>query len=268
MIAAYIFPVHGAQDQSKRKKTAIPEAVEFATKPQLAQQMLESAINEGIRPVCLSLTRCMATTVRSGGGWKRLHKLPYLLTVNKKQPVVIGWQRYRAEDLVPQSDFSSGSAWVRGAGSKGERYYDWARVAVNCDKSDGCQRWLLFRRCLEHPDDPRFISYYQVFAKNNTTLETMAQIAGQRWRIEECFKFAKDQLGLENTKFVPGTVGIDTSPSSWLLKQFSQSCGIKLNLLSTGLPLWRPHPLAAWSRSKRCEVCCPIECLGDETVGI
>ncbi|MDV2992282.1 MAG: hypothetical protein N4J56_001936 [Chroococcidiopsis sp. SAG 2025] len=24
----------------------------------------------------------------------------------------------------------------------------------------------------------------------------MVQIAGQRWRIEECFKFAKDQLGL------------------------------------------------------------------------
>ncbi|PSB45427.1 IS701 family transposase, partial [Cyanosarcina cf. burmensis CCALA 770] len=48
---------------------------------------------------------------------------------------------------------------------------------------------------LEHPEDPR-ISYYQVFAKSDTTLETMVQIAGQRWRIEECFKFAKDSLGL------------------------------------------------------------------------
>lgn len=89
--------------------------------------------------------------------------------------------------------------WQRlscGAGSKGERYYDWARVAVNCDRSFGFQRWLLFRRPLEHPDDPRFISYYQVFANSDTTLETMVQIAGQRWRIEECFKFAKDQLGL------------------------------------------------------------------------
>ncbi|WP_281168660.1 transposase [Chroococcidiopsis thermalis] len=35
-----------------------------------------------------------------------------------------------------------------------------------------------------------------MFAKSDTTLETMAQIAGQRWRIEECFKFAKDSLGL------------------------------------------------------------------------
>lgn len=82
------------------------------------------------------------------------------------------------------------------AGSKGERYYDWARVAVNCDQSEGFQRWLLFRRSLEHPDDPRFISYYQVFAPNQISLETMAEIAGQRWRIEECLKFAKDSLSL------------------------------------------------------------------------
>jgi len=67
-----------------------------------------------------------------------------------------------------------------------------ARVPVKCDKSGGFQRWLLFRRCLSHPDDPRFISYYQVFAKSDTTLETMVQIAGQRWRIEECFKFAEE----------------------------------------------------------------------------
>ncbi|MDZ4877454.1 MAG: hypothetical protein CLLPBCKN_006889 [Chroococcidiopsis cubana SAG 39.79] len=31
-------------------------------------------------------------------------------------------------------------------------------------------------------------------AKSDTTLETMAQIAGQRWRIEECFKLAKDSV--------------------------------------------------------------------------
>ena len=134
-----------------------------------------------------------------GSLWRWLEKtakLPYVLTVNKKQPVVIGWQRYRAEELIPQSDSQQWQRLSCGAGSKGERYYDWARVPVNCDQSDGFQRWLLFRRCLSHPDDPRFISYYQVFAKSDTTLETMAQIAGQRWRIEECFKFAKDSLGL------------------------------------------------------------------------
>jgi hypothetical protein len=38
-------PRSWTEDQNKRKKGAIPEASEFATKPQLAQQMLESAID-------------------------------------------------------------------------------------------------------------------------------------------------------------------------------------------------------------------------------
>ena len=43
-------PRSWTEDQNKRKKGAIPEEFEFATKPQLAQQMLASAINQGIRP--------------------------------------------------------------------------------------------------------------------------------------------------------------------------------------------------------------------------
>lgn len=183
-------PRSWAEEQNKRKKAAIPEAVKFATKPQLAQQMLESAMIAGIRPAWFVAD---AVYGNDGSFWwwlEKTAKLPYVLTVNKKQSVVIGWQRYRASDLVPQKDSKLWQRLSCGGGSKGERSSDWARVALNCDKSSGFQRWLLFRRCLSHPDHPRFISYYQVFAKNNTTLETMAQIAGQRWRIEECFKFA------------------------------------------------------------------------------
>lgn len=31
---------------------------------------------------------------------------------------------------------------------------------------------------------------------SDTPLKTLVGVAGQRWRIEECFQFAKDQLGL------------------------------------------------------------------------
>lgn len=185
-----------SEDQSKRNKGAIPEAIQFATKPQLAQQMLQSAFKAGIRPAWVVADEVYGT---DGSFWWWLEhtgEQSYVLTVNKKQCVVIGWQRYRASDLVPHKDSQQWHRLSCGMGSKGERYYDWARVAVNCDRSRGFQRWLLFRRSLEHPDDPRFISYYQVFAPSQTSLETMVQIAGQRWRIEECFRFAKDSLGL------------------------------------------------------------------------
>ncbi|WP_250121618.1 hypothetical protein [Chroococcidiopsis sp. CCMEE 29] len=63
-------------------------------------------------------------------------------------------------------------------------------VELSCRQPEGYSRWFLFRRCPEHPDDPSFISYYQVFAPSNTSVETMVGVAGQRWRIEEYFQFA------------------------------------------------------------------------------
>ena len=57
-------------------------------------------------------------------------------------------------------------------------------------------RWILFRRNLEKPDEPMSTTYYQVYADAETSLEEMVLVAGQRWRIEECFSIAKDRLGL------------------------------------------------------------------------
>lgn len=190
-------PKSWAEDVDKRQKVGIPESVKFATKPQLAQQMLQAVFEAGIRPAWFVADEVYGS---DGSFWWWLEKnwqQPYVLTVNKKQATIIGWQHYRAEDLAQSLTPNQWQQVSCGPGSKGERYYDWARVEVNCDKSQGFQRWLLFRRCLSHPDDPRFISYYQVFAPAHTTLEAMVQITGQRWRIEECFKLAKDQLGLD-----------------------------------------------------------------------
>lgn len=43
-------PQSWAEDTLRRKKASVPEAVEFATKPQLARQMLQQAFESGIRP--------------------------------------------------------------------------------------------------------------------------------------------------------------------------------------------------------------------------
>ena len=46
----------------------------------------------------------MALTAPKRWWLEQTGEQPYVLTVNKKQCVVIGWQRYRASDLVPQPD--------------------------------------------------------------------------------------------------------------------------------------------------------------------
>ena len=49
------------------------------------------------------------------------------------------------------------------------------------------------RRKIAKPEE---LKYYVVFGPADTSLQTLAQIAGQRWRIEECFEAGKQEVGL------------------------------------------------------------------------
>ena len=189
-------PKSWADDAQKRGKVGVPETVRFATKAQLAQQMLQSAWDAGLRSAWVVADEVYGNDTRFGRWLEQTGQQPYVLTVNKKHSVVIGWQPDRAEalcqSLLPEQ-------WQRlscGQGSKGEREYEWARVAVNCGDSGDFQRWLVFRRSHYQLDQAQHISYYQVFAAKDTSLATIAKVAGRRWCIEECFKLAKSQLGL------------------------------------------------------------------------
>jgi SRSO17 transposase len=89
-----------------------------------------------------------------------------------------GWQRLSA-----------------GAGSKGERLYDWARWRLCRQQEPPWEQWLLVRRKIAKPEE---LAYYVVFGPADTSLQTLAQVAGQRWRIEECFEAAKQEVGLDD----------------------------------------------------------------------
>ncbi len=78
-------------------------------------------------------------------------------------------------------------------GTKGERFFDWARLpVVQAGAVDG-RLWLVIRRCL---DDPSELAYYLVWAPLDTSLPTMVQAIGGRWHIEEDLQATKD-LGLD-----------------------------------------------------------------------
>ena len=53
--------------------------------------------------------------------------------------------------------------------------------------------WLLVRR---HSSKPDQLAYYVVFGPADTSLATLARVAGRRWAIEECFELAKQEVGL------------------------------------------------------------------------
>jgi len=81
-----------------------------------------------------------------------------------------------------------------GAGSKGPRSYDWQRLELSEPLTPGWQRWLLLRRS---GSDPNEVTAYRVFARGGTSLETLVQVAGMRWTVEESIQTAKGDVGLD-----------------------------------------------------------------------
>src|SRR5205823_12862996 len=92
-------------------------------------------------------------------------------------------------------------AWRRlgaGAGTRGERLYDWARVRLVRPPAAGGdapprEHWLLVRRSIADPAD---LAYFVVFAPAGLRLLDLARVAGRRWLVEECFEAAKQEVGL------------------------------------------------------------------------
>lgn len=87
-------------------------------------------------------------------------------------------------------------AWRRlsaGAGAKGERLYDWARVRLVRLQEPPWEHWLLVRRSIADPED---LAYFVVFGPAGSRLLDLARVAGRRWLVEECFEAAKQEAGL------------------------------------------------------------------------
>jgi SRSO17 transposase len=84
-----------------------------------------------------------------------------------------------------------------GKGAKGHRHYDWAFIRLD-EQAGDCshhiaQRGLLVRR---NPKT-RELAFYHCWTPRPALLATLVRVAGQRWRIEECFQTGKGLVGLD-----------------------------------------------------------------------
>src|SRR4051812_20255606 len=102
-------------------------------------------------------------------------------------------------------------AWRRlsaGAGSKGDRLYDWARLRLTRLQQPPWEHWLLVRRSCKDPTD---LAYYVVYGPDRTTLTTPAQVAGRRRPSRTASRWPSRRSAWPITKSVPGTAGTGTS---------------------------------------------------------
>ena len=184
----------------------VPSTLRFATKPQIAAEMIERAIAAGVPFAWVA-----ADTIYGVGTIEmqlRRASKGYVLGAHATdqfnswgdKPAVAGTAEQLARDL-------SSEAWTRlsaGDGTKGPRLYDWAYLELadleadeyNKDLTGVWTRGLLIRRSLTDDD----LAFFSTWCPAGTPIEILVRVEGQRWAIEDAFETAKTELGLTHNE--------------------------------------------------------------------
>ncbi|GGM68162.1 transposase [Micromonospora sonchi] len=190
-------PASWTDDRQRCKAAGVPDEVEFATKPQLAADMITAALDAGVPAGWAAADEAYGNNAAFRAGLRE-HRLGYVLAVSCDHliPLDGGKVKIRADRVA--ADLPA-SAWQRrsaGAGSKGPRYYDWAwldDVCTDADPDDGGHHSLLIRRNTTTGE----LAFYRCWTPKPATLAQLVRVAGIRWTVEESFQAAKGQVGLD-----------------------------------------------------------------------
>jgi SRSO17 transposase len=190
-------PESWTDDEARCQAAKVPEEVGFRTKPELAQLMLERALDAGVPASWVTADEVYggSPTLRQWlegrGLWHVLAvKCTELLEVSSPNGVV----RQSAEQLAAAVPAAQWIACSAGHGAKGRRLYDWTRVELAAPATAGTARWLLVRRSQSDGE----LAFYACFAPRDTPLIGLVRVAGARWAVEEGFEQAKGEVGLDH----------------------------------------------------------------------
>jgi SRSO17 transposase len=186
-------PQEWTDDMARCERAGIPPERAFATKPQLAQQMLQRAFDASV-PAAWVAGDSVYGDNRSLRRWLEEHGHAYVLAVSGKEYVERADRQRQVKTLLAMWEEEGWCRLQAGDGTKGPRWYDWRWLPLDAPQYPHWRRWLLVRRsrC-----DPAERTAYLVFAPAGTTLDAVVQVAGRRWTIEQCFEEAKGEVGLD-----------------------------------------------------------------------
>src|SRR5215212_8312326 len=187
-------PKEWIDDRERCRRAGIPDERVFATKPVLARQMLERALEAGVMLAWITADSVYGDD-RALRSFLEERKQAYVLALSGKEWVWLGEQQRQIKTILAEL---SSQGWERlsaGAGSKGARLYEWRRLELSAPAQAGWKRFLLIRRSIS---DPSEMTGYIVFARADTTLSELVRVAGTRWTVEESIQTAKGEVGLDH----------------------------------------------------------------------
>jgi SRSO17 transposase len=194
---ALYLPADWAADEERRELAGVPEEVMFATKPELAGELLRQAHDRGIRAAFVAGDEVyggldLRKSIRELG-------CGYVMAVRSNHAVTLpSGRRLTAETA---QNLLKPSMWQRmrtGSATKGARDYYWALIEITPDDTpeshDPGHAFLLLRR-------HRYtgtISCYQCWSPEPVPLAKLIAVAVARWKIEEDHQVYKQVTGLDS----------------------------------------------------------------------
>jgi SRSO17 transposase len=188
-------PKDWCEDPQRREGAGVPDDVEFATKPDLATQMITAALDAGTPAGWVAGDEVYGA---DPGLRQRLQQrgIGYVLGIGANRTVATGAGVERVDVLtrsLPRQAWQHRSA---GVGAKGDRWYSWALIDITDSDLDGAaagQHHLLVRR--NHKTGE--LAYCRCYSPQPATLADYVRVAGWRWKVEESFQTSKELAGLD-----------------------------------------------------------------------
>ena len=183
------------EDKERRLEAGVPKELEFATKPELALEMIREATAAGV-PYRWVTGDCAYGDYDKMREWLEENKKCYVLCVSMKEYVKYDGQKVCVGGIVKGLSTDSWFEASCGDGSKGARVYDWQTLDLLSEavSKDGKKHTMLFRRS---KSDPTEIRAYICYAPVDTSAQKLVETAGTRWTVEMCFKESKGEVGLD-----------------------------------------------------------------------
>jgi SRSO17 transposase len=211
-------PEEWAEDRIRREEAGVPDTVVFRTKPELALEMVQQALERGVPFRWVTADSVYGDSPTFVQGVRGLGKCYVVDTsadarVWLSKPEVIpagtkgrrGRPRTQARVATKPERVDAvvarlpATAWKRlvvAQGSQGPRIYAYACLWVWFSEEglpSGPER-LLVRRSLGQQAE---LKYHRSNASAEVSLEKLAQVRGGHWSVEQSFQAAKGECGLD-----------------------------------------------------------------------
>lgn len=188
-------PKAWTDDRPRCREARIPDEVAFATKPAIAREMLQRALDANIPASWVVADEVYGSDSKIR---RLLEKrgIGYVVTVACNQHLFLDGVGGRVDEHVESFPATAWKKLSCGKGTKGQRNYEWSYrdFGLTNDAPRKMRKGLLVRRSLKDPQDK---AYFLTLVPDRTSLQKIVSVAGSRWAIEECFEQAKQETGLD-----------------------------------------------------------------------